>query len=116
LVVAFVANSTTNMSEKVATPEEGYSKAVHAEATPVSSNSASAQETKKPWYYVFLEMGSAPQIILAALLALAIALPISLTVEVPPWAITICLIPGDLWLRALKAIGKLVVILQPDCP
>lgn len=106
------------MSEKVATPEEEYSKAVHAEATPVSSNPSnnSEQETKKPWYYVFLEMGSAPQIILGALLALAIALPISLTVdEVPEWAITICLIPGDLWLRALKAIGKPSVILQPDC-
>lgn len=62
---------------------------------------------KKPWYYAFAVWGSAPQIILAAMLALAIGLPVSMTVKnVPKQAPVYLNIIGDLWLRSLKAIGK----------
>lgn len=67
----------------------------------------SVEERKKPWYYAFAVWGSAPQIILAALLALAIGLPLSMKVDDIPKEVPVYLnIPGDLWLRSLKAIGK----------
>ena len=50
--------------------------------------------------------GSVWQIIIAALLAIAIGLAVTTTVdEVPAAAITILAIPGNLWLRALRAVG-----------
>lgn len=55
----------------------------------------------------YCTFGSAVQIITAALLAIAIGLPISLKVVNMPAAAPILVnIPGDLWLRALKAVGK----------
>ena len=48
--------------------------------------------------------GSAVQIILAAIIAIAIGISISTTIsEVPEAAPAIIEIPGDLWLRALQA-------------
>lgn len=73
-----------------------------ADPTPIT-----AEERKKPWWHMFAVWGSAPQIIMAALLALAIGLPISITVEdIPKEAPVYLNIVGDLWLRSLKAIGK----------
>ena len=61
-----------------------------------------AQKVKRE----FLTMGSATQIVSAALLALAIGLIVSTQVsEVPDAAVELVNIPGDLWLRALKAVG-----------
>ena len=55
-------------------------------------------ETKQP--------GSAIQIILAAAVAIGIGLGVSSAVdEVPDAAVELVGIPGDLWLRALKAVG-----------
>lgn len=55
----------------------------------------------------FMTPGSALQIITAAVLGIAIGLIVSTQVDnVPEAAIEILNIPGDLWLRALKAVGK----------
>ena len=55
-------------------------------------------ETKQP--------GSAIQIIIAAAIAIGIGLGVSSAVEeVPDAAVDLVGIPGDLWLRALKAVG-----------
>ena len=55
----------------------------------------------------FFTFGSATQIVSAAVLAIAIGLIVSTQVDnVPVAAIEIINIPGDLWLRALKAVGK----------
>jgi Na+/H+-dicarboxylate symporter len=62
-------------------------------------------EPKKPWWNSVRVMGSAIQIVIAAALAIAIGLAVSTTVdEVPKAAITIVAIPGNLWLRSLKAV------------
>ncbi|KAL6361826.1 hypothetical protein LRP88_05303 [Fusarium phalaenopsidis] len=62
-------------------------------------------EVKRPWWYSIKESGSALQIISAALLAIAIGLVVTTQVEkVPDAARVIISIPGDLWLRSLKAV------------
>lgn len=61
---------------------------------------------KKPWWHSITVMGSTLQIIIAAVLGIAIGVAVSTTVdEVPEAAITILEIPGELWLRGLKASG-----------
>jgi hypothetical protein len=62
-------------------------------------------ENKNFWQRV-KEPGSVWQIIIAALLAIAIGLIVTTQVEnVHPAAIAITAIPGTLWLRALRAVG-----------
>lgn len=81
---------------------------------PVRSNSiqdvnitTSEEHVNKPWWHSIKEPGSALQIITAALLAIAVGLIISTQApSVPAAARVIVSIPGDLWLRALKAVGK----------
>lgn len=92
------------MGEKTAADFDGVEPVVSSE----TRNGTTVEETKKkPWWHAFLVWGSAPQIILAALLALAIGLPVSMLVdEIPKEAPVYLNIPGDLWLRSLKAIGK----------
>ncbi|KAF5002853.1 hypothetical protein FDECE_10503 [Fusarium decemcellulare] len=84
-----------------------------AEPQPVPSNSShdiaavptEEHEVKKPWWHSFKEPGSALQIISAALLAIAIGIVVATQVdEVPEAARVIISIPGDLWLRSLKAV------------
>jgi len=70
--------------------------------------SAPAEIEKIPWtkrlWKSFLTPGSALQIIFAAILGVAIGIAVSATVsDVPEAAPVILEIPGDLWLRALKA-------------
>lgn len=66
-----------------------------------------APTAKKPWWKIFLEPGSAPQIVTAAVLAIALGLGVKEAVgTVPQAAITLVGIPGVLWLRALKAVGE----------
>ncbi|KAE8849761.1 hypothetical protein PTNB85_00177 [Pyrenophora teres f. teres] len=63
-----------------------------------------AVEEKKTFIQSVMTPGSVWQIIFAALLAIAIGLAVTFTVdEVPEAAIAILGIPGNLWLRALKA-------------
>lgn len=65
------------------------------------------QRKKKKWYAMFLVPGSAPQIIVAALIAVGIGMAVNMTVDkVPPAVISIVGIPGRLWIRGLTAIGK----------
>jgi hypothetical protein len=76
------------------------------------SSTAEAPLVKRNWYqqiWDFLKTpGSAMQIITAALLAIAIGLAVSTTVSDIPEAVPVILeIPGSLWLRALRATGKL---------
>ncbi|KAJ4263846.1 hypothetical protein NW762_005880 [Fusarium torreyae] len=62
---------------------------------------------KKPWWYSIKEPGSALQIICAALLAIAIGVVVATQVDsVPDTAIVIIGIPGNMWLRALKAVDS----------
>lgn len=70
--------------------------------------SAPAEIEKIPWtkrlWKSFLTPGSALQIIVAAIVGVAIGIAVSATVsDVPEAAPVILEIPGDLWLRALKA-------------
>lgn len=71
------------------------------------------KEEKKMTFMDYVkEPGSAIQIIIAALIALAIGLPVAMTVDdVPDAATTILNIPGRMWLRALTAVGKLTPFL-----
>lgn len=78
-----------------------------ANAPDVAAVQTEEHEVKKPWWHSIKEPGSALQIILAALLAIAIGLIVTTQVEkVPDAARVIISIPGDLWLRSLKAVGK----------
>lgn len=86
--------------------------------TPLSREGSNEPSTttgepfvKRNWYQQlwdsFKTPGSAVQIIVAALLAIAIGLAVSTTVTDIPEAVPIILkIPGTLWLRALRATGK----------
>jgi hypothetical protein len=65
-----------------------------------------AAPKKEPWWASIKEAGSALQIVTAALIAIAIGLAVSFTVEkVPEAATVLIMIPGTLWLRSLKAVG-----------
>lgn len=65
------------------------------------------EQIKRPWWHSVKEPGSALQIVIAAVIAIAIGLAVTGTVdEVPDAAPTLIEIPGVLWLRALKAVGK----------
>ncbi|KAM0439938.1 hypothetical protein ACHAPT_001037 [Fusarium lateritium] len=62
-------------------------------------------KVKEPWWSSIKEPGSALQIISAALVAIAIGIVVATQVEkVPDAARVIISIPGDLWLRSLKAV------------
>jgi len=66
---------------------------------------------KRNWYQQlwdsFKTPGSAIQIIVAALIAIAIGLGVSTSVDNIPEAVPVILeIPGSLWLRALRATGE----------
>ena len=64
-------------------------------------------EPKRPWWYSIKEPGSALQIVTAAALAIAIGMTVTSTVDkVPASAQAILGIPGILWLRSLRAVGK----------
>lgn len=63
---------------------------------------------KKPWWHLVTEPGSAVQIIIAAVSAIAIGLPISSTQDVPDEAMNLLAIPGNLWLRALTCVSRLM--------
>lgn len=79
--------------------------------TPVSADNNYAEPQKKKigegkWWRCFFEPGSAPQIIVAAVIAIAIGMAVNVTVdEVPEAAVALVGIPGNLWLRALQAVG-----------
>jgi hypothetical protein len=62
---------------------------------------------KKTLWQKFKTPGSVLQIIAAALLAIAIGLIVTTQVDsVPDAAVALLAIPGQLWLRALRAVGQ----------
>lgn len=94
-----------------------------------SNNDHMYGEFEEPKKMTFMELakepGSAIQIVAAALLAVAIALPVAFTVDPSTStssgrslrdASTILNIPGRLWLRALTAVGKSRMPPGPDSP
>jgi hypothetical protein len=86
----------------------------HPVQVPTNSSSdlprgsiAEEEVIKRPWWHGFKQPGHALQIITAAALAIAIGVVVATQVdEVPETAITLLGIIGNLWLRALKAVGK----------
>lgn len=111
-----MADTTKPATDSADVPE---SKEVHASQDPVSSSSTHDHDDhgygaydhtggtgeKQPWWKGFFIMGHVLQIITAAVIAIAIGLSVSSTVdEVPESARVILGIPGELWLRALQAI------------
>lgn len=64
-------------------------------------------EPEKRWWHPIKEPGSAAQIVISAVVAIAIGLAVTSTVNSVPEACTeILAIPGTTWLRALRATGK----------
>lgn len=78
----------------------------------LSGDEGCVAPVKRPWWHAIKEPGSALQIVIAALLAIAIGLIVTTQVNnVPQAAVVILSIPGDLWLRALRAVGELPLFL-----
>ncbi|WYZ42774.1 hypothetical protein EsH8_VI_000473 [Colletotrichum jinshuiense] len=70
-----------------------------------SVGSGESVHKKTPWWHPVIEPGSAVQIIIAAAIAVAIGLGVkSAHPNIPAAATTILIIPGNLWLRSLKAV------------
>lgn len=78
------------------------------QSQPPAAAAADSEPVKtRRWWHGFKEPGHALQIITAAVLAIAIGMAVTTTVdEVPEAARVILAIPGTLWLRALKAVGR----------
>ncbi|KAF4425112.1 excitatory amino acid transporter [Fusarium acutatum] len=88
----------------------------HPVQVPTNSSSdiphdhAEEEIVKKPWWHSFKEPGSALQIIVAALFAIAIGVVVATQVDDIPEAAPILVgIIGNMWLRALKAVGEFPV-------
>jgi hypothetical protein len=96
--------------EKKGTYDQNYNvKPVETNSSPERSSDEYDEKPKsrgRRFWNVVKEPGSAPQIVSAALIAVAIGMAVNATVdEVPDAAITIVGIPGRCWLRALTATG-----------
>lgn len=99
--------------------KKAKNESVAEQAEPVTSRSTAEVVSisdengpKKPWWSSIKEPGSAFQIIIAALLAIAIGMIVTTQVdEVPEAARVLISIPGDLWLRSLKAIGMFPILI-----
>lgn len=88
------------MKKAPSTPE-------HLEPIDSSQSNNAVEPIKKPWWHPIKEPGSAAQIVIAAVLAIAIGLIVTTQVDdVPESARVLLSIPGDLWLRSLKAVGR----------
>lgn len=85
--------------------KEPIGAAPHPVPTNSSHDVAQEEVVKRPWWASIKEPGSALQIICAALLAILIGVVVATQVDsVPEAARVIISIPGDLWLRCLKAV------------
>lgn len=104
------------MAVRLSPMDEKTTQSVRESSPPSDPTALSPQTTietgdditaKRTLWQRVKEPGSVWQIIIAALLAIAIGLSVSTTVdEVPDAAIAIIGIPGTLWLRALQAVGR----------
>ncbi|KXJ87284.1 amino acid transporter [Microdochium bolleyi] len=80
-------------------------------ASPTRAAETMPVETKEPWWRSVTKPGSTWQIIIAAVLAIAIGMAVTSTVDkVPKAAIDMVGVWGDLWLRALKAVVLPLII------
>jgi hypothetical protein len=94
------------MSEKQQTAFAADEGTLRASTNSTTDPPAQTQEVKKPWWHNVFVAGSVSQIIIAAVLAVAIGIAVSYTVDnIPKAAIVLVGIPGRLWLRALRAVG-----------
>ena len=80
--------------------------------SPVTSQDGSENRPKETFlqavWRITLTPGSAIQIVIAAVLAIAIGMAVTTTVDdIPEAAGVLVGIPGTLWLRSLKAVGML---------
>lgn len=92
------------------------------EQTSIATNAANDEKerAKKPWWHPVLEPGHAVQIIIAAAVAIGIGLGVTSGVgqdNIPEAVPAIIGIPGNLWLRALQALGEhsYLVKLRTSC-
>ncbi|KAI6357072.1 hypothetical protein MCOR25_007770 [Pyricularia grisea] len=82
----------------------------YSSGSPTQENSGFVEETqKRPWHRRLVDSaktpGSAVQIVIAAVAAIAIGMIVTTQVDsVPKAVVPVLSIPGDLWLRALKAV------------
>lgn len=78
----------------------------HNDLSPQTTYEAAEAPQKLTFWQRVKERGSVWQIIFAALAGIAIGLIVTSTVdEIPEAAIALLAIPGQLWLRALQAVG-----------
>lgn len=72
---------------------------------PHEHNVRSSESQKHPWWQHITK--PAVQMVIAAVLAVATGIAVAATVdEVPDAARALLVVPGELWLRGLKCIGK----------
>lgn len=110
------AGTHLSWEHKPGTMEEKTIKQDARESSPISPQNAveQGQTEKKTLWQRVKEPGSVWQIIIAALLAIIIGLAVTTSVEeVPEAAIALLAIPGDLWLRALRAVGESTIAFNP---
>ena len=93
------------------TLEAGTNEHIQPVKTGESQDGAAADDVKKSWkrrlWDTLKTPGSALQIVVAAVIAVAIGMAVTASVDdIPEAAPAILEIPGSLWLRALRATGK----------
>jgi hypothetical protein len=106
--LAAVAMATKDVKEM---PEERPVQVPTNSSSDLPQGYVEEEVIKRPWWHGFKEPGHALQIITAAVLAIGIGVVVATQVDdIPEDAITILGIIGNLWLRALKAVGKFAQI------
>lgn len=84
-----------------------------AQQTTASASAVEVEEPRKPWWHPVMQPGSAAQIFIAAAIAIGIGIGVSTAVDdIPDAAPAILAIPGNLWLRSLRAVGEFVLLLS----
>ena len=101
------------------TLENGTNEHIQPVKSGESQDDANPDDVKKSWkqrlWDTLKTPGSALQIVLAAIAAVAIGMAVTATVDdIPEAAPAILEIPGSLWLRALRATGE-TLITYSDC-
>jgi hypothetical protein len=108
IVVVAENNMSAEKTEAVNSTERTSSNSTdHQQAQQEHPHQQHSDEPKKPWWNSVRVAGSATQIVIAAVLAIAIGIAVSYNVDkVPAAASTLVGIPGRLWLRSLRAVGE----------
>ncbi|PGH36452.1 hypothetical protein GX50_00637 [[Emmonsia] crescens] len=85
----------------------------HFQSPGVIETMEHVAEPKKTFWQKVKEPGSVYQILISAVIAIAIGMAVNTTVaKVPVAAIDLCGIPGQIWLRALKAIVLPLIVVS----